>query len=130
MGMFFSTSTSGSGISLLEDQQDLVARATCAVHESQQLRRRCENDYVAAVRLHQQAQDTMRKRRADAGDFARALLCLEKLQERRRHVDAASQRVDSLKEHGSRAKDMYHFYMNELERISEAVHRARKKSDI
>lgn len=126
----FVAAGSAAGQVIGEVQQNLVCQAFASVQESQHLRCRCERDYVAAVRQYELAQASLKRWRAQARDVERTLACLEELQERRRIVDAASQRVDNLKQHGSRAKDAYHVYLSELERISEAVHTARQNGNV
>lgn len=116
-------------VTLDRDQQDGLSRATVRVLKSQQERDRHEQEYTRLLKEYREAQESAEAWRAQIGDAAirRALPCFRQLQEHQRTLALEQSRINALVERTASAKSMYSSSMRELDRISVAVHDARRR---
>lgn len=119
----------GSKVSLDMDQQDAFSRATVRVLKCQQERDHREVEYANALREFQEAQETTEAWRAQLGDLAikRALPSFRQLQQHQETLAGEQCRIKALTERVRHSKAAYHNSMRALDRISNAVHEARRE---
>lgn len=115
-------------VALDRDQQDGLSRATVRVLRCQQERDQREQDYARVLREYQVAEEAAEAWRAQIGESAirRALPCFKQLQQHQLTLAAEQTRINALSEKAKSAKTAYNHSMRELDRISVAVHVARK----
>jgi len=87
-------------------------------------------DYEIAMLTLQRTKEELQQQRAqvDASTIERARPCFKALQKVQLPLNAAHQKVAELSEQASLAKSAYRDSLKELDRISEAIHKARGSS--
>lgn len=116
-------------VSLDSEQQEGLSRATVRALKSQQERDKCEAEYAKVLKEYQDAKTDLEKCRATVGEaqIRRMMPCFQQLQNRQHHLAEKQKRVSVLQERIRVAKNAYHQSMRGLDRISTAVHNARKE---
>jgi chromosome segregation ATPase len=116
-------------VSLDCEQQELLSRATVHALTSQQERDKCEREYSQVLKEYDGAKADLEKRRATIGEaqIRRMVPCFQQLQHRQNLLAERQKRVSALQERIRIAKNAYHQSMRSLDRISTAVHNARKE---
>lgn len=119
---------SSTKVSLDELQQDGLARATVRVLQCQQERDFREQEYARALQEFQGAQQSLEAWRLQIGDamIKRMLPSFRELQKHQATLAEEQSRINALTERIRLSKVVYHNSMRELDKISEAVHTARK----
>lgn len=115
-------------MSLNQQQQDGLSKATVNVLRCQQERDRSEQEYARALRECQEVQKTVETRRAQIGHavIARATPCFRRLQQHQLTLVTEQARIAALEERVRSCKGAYSSSMRELDRISCAVHSLRE----
>lgn len=110
------------------DQQDGLSKATVRVLRCQQERDRREQEYSRALAEYQDAQKGLESWKNMIGEFTikRTLPCFRQLQQQQNALATEQQRINSFTDKAQAAKASYNHAIKELDRISGAVHDARK----
>jgi len=110
------------------DEQHKLSCATVQVLKTQEERDRCEQvhaRYLCEMKEAQRQADVQRSRVGES-TIRRALPCFRKLQQHKRTLASVQGEISTLTERIATAKAAYHGSMIGLERISNAIHEARK----
>jgi len=119
----------GATVSLDSEHQEAFARATVSVLKCQQEKDHREQEYAIALKDFQEAQEHMEAWRVQIGEAAikRAMPSFRQMQSHQKKLAAEQARMNALTERVRHAKIAYHNSMRELDRISTAVHEARRE---
>jgi len=114
------------------NQLDKLSRATEWVMKCQQARDAHEEVYARALRGYQDAQAAVERLRSQIGDNAikRTVPFFRQAQQHLQVLAAERGRISASTERARSAKLAYNRSIQELERISNAVHAARKSHDV
>jgi len=110
------------------EQQEVLSRATVRALESQQQRDKCESEYSRVLREYEDTKAELERCRAVVGQaqIRRMMPCFQELQNRQYNLADRQKRINVLQERIRVAKNSYHQSLRGLDRISTAVHEARK----
>lgn len=119
-----------SQVSLSREQQETISRVTERLIRCQAERDMQEKRHVAALRKFTEAQSASEAWRAKVGDAAvrAAEPCFQHLAQCKAQLAAEQARIALLEEQARSARRAHRHTMEELERISEAVHKARHEA--
>jgi len=117
-------------MTLDQEQQDGLSKATVRVLCCQQERDRREQEYACVLRECQDSQKAVEARRAQIGHtaIARATPCFRRLQQHQLTLATEQARITALEDKLRSCKTAYGSSMRELDRINCAVHSARKSA--
>lgn len=116
-------------VSLDWEQQEGLSRATVHALKSQQDRDKCEHEYTSTLKEYEEAKKAAEICRSKVGksQIQRMVPCFRQLQQSQLHLDERRKHLAVMQERIRIAKYTYNQSMRGLERISTAVHNARKE---
>lgn len=116
-------------VSLDWEQQENLSKATVRALKCQQERDRYERDYAKVLQEYEEAKAAAEKCRIDVGkvQIERMKPCFKQLKQSQLQVDERRKHMSALQERIRVAKNTYNQSMRSLDRISTAVHHARKE---
>mmetsp|Transcript_45947 Transcript_45947/g.81425 ORF Transcript_45947/g.81425 Transcript_45947/m.81425 type:complete len:349 (+) Transcript_45947:92-1138(+) len=115
-------------VTLDDNQQEALSRATVRALKSQQDRDMWEREYAKVLEEYQTVKDLAAKIRREVGDalILRMAPVARRVQQSQFKLVASKKSIEDLQERLRVAKHAYGSSMNELDRISTAVHVARR----
>jgi hypothetical protein len=118
-------------VALDSRQQEGLSRATVRVLRCQNERDSRERDYAKAFKEYQELHQIAESRRAQIGDatIRKAQPWFKRLHHHQQKVAAEQKRIEEFAEKAKDAKSIHKHSMNELERISNAVHALRSEHE-
>ncbi|CAK0789333.1 unnamed protein product [Prorocentrum cordatum] len=110
------------------EMQDGLSRATVEVTRCQRERDRLEGEYAKALKEYQKSQRDLEAWRAHIGDatIKRTLPCFRQLHQQQLKLASEQNRISAFADRARAAKSAYGTSMRELDRISTAIHAARR----